>query len=85
MLENLTLLSISSYESEFDIGLLLEMCPNLVKSKLDFNVKLGGCCKPWPKLQYLSITNHYLDPSKLQTFLKENLQITTLELFAGRE
>lgn len=85
ILLNLTSLTIFTCPNEFDLELFQTLCPNLRNLVLNFNAKLIGCNKPWPKLEYFKIHNSDLSSNAICTFLEKNPQLTTLKLFSGRE
>lgn len=57
-----------------------ELCPNLIELKLNINMRLNRCCKPWQQLQHLSIMNNeYLNTITFKSFIEQNPHLQTIE------
>lgn len=77
-LESLEIQDINVYPDE-DID-FEELSPNLIELKLKLNMRLIKCCKPWARLQHLSILNNeYLDTRTFVSFVEQNPRLTSLE------
>lgn len=56
------------------------LCPKLVEFKLNMNMPMNVCCKPWPRLRRLSVQyNRALTTTTLISFIKQNPQLICLE------
>ncbi|XP_031623779.1 uncharacterized protein LOC116341063 [Contarinia nasturtii] len=77
-------LEITVYNPAYDLDLdFQELCPNLRKLKLLENMQLIRCCKPWPKLEYLSnVGNEYMVLNTFRSFLAQNPQLRCLKFTA---
>lgn len=68
-----------NYDPENDVD-FEELCPNLVELNLKINMRLIKCCKPWTRLQHLSVMNNeYLNTMTFLSFIEQNPRLTTLE------
>lgn len=81
ILGNLESLEINDLNHDFDYDVdFEELCPNLIELKLKINMRLMRCCKPWSRLQRLSITNNeYLNTFTFLSIIEQNPQLTCLE------
>lgn len=77
-------LEITVYNPDFDLDLdFEELCPNLRRLKLLENMQFIRCCKPWPKLEHLSIVgNEYMVLNTFRFFIKRNPQLKCLKFTA---
>lgn len=81
ILRNLESLEIHdiNYDLDNDVD-FEELCPNLIELKLKMNMRLIKCCKPWARLQHLSVMNNeYLNTMTFLSFIEQNPRLTTLE------
>lgn len=81
ILRHLESLEIHDINYDFDNDVdFEELCPNLIELKLKLNMRLIKCCKPWARLQHLSVMNNeYLNTMTFLSFIEQNPRITTLE------
>lgn len=84
LLKQLETLEIIAYNPDFDLDLDFSvLCPKLRKLKLLENMQFIRCCKPWPKLQHLSIVgNEFMAPNTFRSFIEQNQQLMCLKFTA---
>lgn len=77
-LETLVIYDIN-HDLDYDVD-FEEICPNLIELQLKINMRLIRCCKPWRRLQRLSITNNeFLNTMTFLSIVEQNPQLTCLE------
>lgn len=84
ILKHLETLEIIVYNPDFDLDLdYHSLCPNLRKLKLLKNMQFLRCCKPWPKLEHISMVgNEYMVLNTFRSFIAKNPQLTCLKFTA---
>lgn len=84
ILGHLETLEITVYNADFELDIDFEaVCPNLRKLKLLENMQMVRCCKPWPKLEHLSVVgNEYMELNTFRSFLAQNPQLKCLKFTA---
>ncbi|XP_055306494.1 uncharacterized protein LOC129570795 [Sitodiplosis mosellana] len=75
--------SLEIHDVNYDLGNDVDfevLCPNLIELKLKVNMRLIKCCKPWARLQHLSVLNNeYLNTMTFLSFIEQNPRLTSLE------
>lgn len=75
--------SLEIYDINYDLSYDVDfeaLCPNLVELKLKMNMRFDNCCKPWARLQHLTmLNNEYLNTMTFVSFVEQNPQLRTLE------
>lgn len=84
ILRNLESLEIhDTFQDYFDDTDFEEICPNLIELKLKLNMRLEKCCKPWRRLQHLSVlSNEFLNTMTFLEFVEQNTRLRVVEFDA---
>lgn len=82
ILRDLESLEIRDMNFDFESDVDFEaFCPNLVELKLNINMRLMKCCKPWRRLRHLStMSNKFLNTMTFLAFVEQNPQLAVLEI-----
>lgn len=81
ILRNLSSLEITDMNHDLDYDVdFEELCPDLIELKLNLNMRLIKCCKPWNRLRHLTITNNeFLNTITFISLIEQNTQLESLE------